>query len=105
MISPTALSTPIETIIPDIYFVRDSEAERRRVTAPRPGRADQPERAIGRMHLPHFEQITDLASGFAPRRRRGNDGGREHLGRSAAISWRKSKAELRLNRRAGTGLG
>jgi UDP-N-acetylmuramate--alanine ligase len=48
-----------ETIIPDIYFVRDSEAERQRVTA-----EDLVER-INRngqnaMHLSSFKQITDL---------------------------------------------
>jgi UDP-N-acetylmuramate--alanine ligase len=47
-----------ETIVPDIYFVRDSEAERHRVSA-----ADLVER-INRnghsaMHLPLFEQIVD----------------------------------------------
>jgi UDP-N-acetylmuramate--alanine ligase len=47
-----------ETIVPDIYFVRDSEAERQRVTA-----SDLVERvkANGQkaLHLPKFEQIVE----------------------------------------------
>lgn len=53
-----------ETILPDIYFVRDSEAERSRVSS-----SDLVDRIIGNghraRHLPRFEAITDYLRGEA----------------------------------------
>lgn len=54
----TSFGAADETIVPDIYFVRDSEAERGRVSA-----SDLVERICGRgqsaRHLPSFDAIVD----------------------------------------------
>ena len=58
----TAFSAADETIVPDIYFVRDSEAERSRVSA-----ADLVERVSRNgqkaRHLPRFDAIVDYLRG------------------------------------------
>ena len=69
-----------ETIVPDIYFVRDSEAERQRVTA-----ADLVERvrANGQcaVHLSSFGQIVQyLKESARARRPDRHHGSRKHLG-------------------------
>ena len=58
----TAFASADETIVPDIYFVRDSEAERARVSA-----ADLVERVAHNgqkaRHLPRFDAIVDYLRG------------------------------------------
>jgi UDP-N-acetylmuramate--alanine ligase len=58
----TAFAAADETIVPDIYFVRDSEAERARVSA-----ADRVDRVSrngqSARHLPRFDAIVDYLRG------------------------------------------
>jgi UDP-N-acetylmuramate--alanine ligase len=60
----TAFAAADETIVPDIYFVRDSEAERARVSA-----ADLVDRVTQNgqkaRHLPRFDAIVDYLRGVA----------------------------------------